>query len=485
MSLKILGRASSVAIASAATAAVTIATLSLVDRSPSIGIATLLAAGLLAVAFSVPTHWLPAAALILYATVPAKVLPDTPITSVVPLGTVLLVVWRLRVFLTRSLASTKPVEDDNAPNGAVRAYAGIFAGLFTGWAVIAAITHSTTIFGLGWLFSFVAAIFAALTVRAAPAEAALVLRTWIVLGGAAGAYALLELVLGASPLFGSLYNLLGVQSSQHWSVYRAEVSFSHPLFAGAFLSVAATLGVIRWLETGKRATLLLGMLAAAGVVATLSRGSMIATVIAVTVGTLLVSLARGRRGLGRYVLLLALAAGAIFATFQLDAFSERAASTEALRSAGARDAGWVSAMQAAEYSGFLGTGPATSGQTASLFGTVIIENSYLQLLISLGLPGLLLFAFFLVAVFVRGLQARRFASASALIAIGVALAGFNALDAVRSMHLVLGLVVFVALHAPEEVVRTPIFRSRRRASPELVSARATNATTTFRKTRKL
>lgn len=455
MTLEHVGRAAMVVIAGVITAALTIAALTLVNRTPFLGIAVLLAVVLLVVAFSIPTHWLPATALILYVTIPAKVLPDTPIATVIPLGTVILVIWRLRIFLTRALGSTKQLAVHSIANEAAPVFAGIFAGLFTGWAVIAAITHSSAAFGLGWLLSFVAAVFVALTVRAAPAEASLLLRTWIILGGVAGAYALLELAVGASPLFGSLYNLLGVQSSQHWSVYRAEVSFSHPLFAGAFLSVAATLGIIRWLESGSPKTLVLGLLAAAGVVATLSRGPMIATVLAVAVGALLVSVARGRRGVGRYVLLLALAAGSIFATFQLDAFSERANSTEALRSAGARDAGWISAMQAAQSSGFLGTGPATSGRTASLFGTVIIENSYLQLLISLGLPGVLLFVTFLVAVFVRSLQARRFASASALIAIGVALAGFNALDAVRSMHLVLGLVVFVALHAPEEVVRTP------------------------------
>lgn len=412
----------------------------------------------LIIAFALPMHVLPATALIVYAAVPAKLLPDATVVSIMPIGTALLIVWAVRRWIEAALS-----RDSSGESGTTRPsdlLAGVLAALFTLWAVLSAITHSTQLFGLGWLLSFAAALFIPLTVKSAGREARLMLNAWIIVGGIAGAYAVVELVIGDSPLFGPLYSLVGAELSQHWSVYRAEVSFSHPLFAGTFLAAATTLGIVTWFDGGKKSSLLWGILAAAGVIATLSRGSLIATIVAIAGGVLLVSVMGGHRSIARYLFLFLIATVAITVVTNLDAFNTRNNSVEAELSAGARDTGLDVALEAAASSNFLGTGPATSGRTASQFGTVVIENSYLQILISLGLPGVILFVAFLLRVGMTAIRRRRLAPASALLAVGIALAGFNGLDAVRSMHLVLGLAVFLALHLPTTTTLRQTSRER-------------------------
>ncbi|ROR73340.1 O-antigen ligase family protein [Bogoriella caseilytica] len=410
----------------------------------------LLGAVLLLVAMAVPRHVLPAAAVIIYALLPTKLLPGTAMMEALPLGTILLIVWRVRVWLDAHLSTRRTDWEPDRPRGSWGAAAAACAALFSLWALISAMAHSSTFFGLGWIVSFCAAVFVGLTVRSAPQEAALLRRTWIVVGGLAGSYAVLEFVLGGSPLFGTLYALVGETTSQHWSVYRAEVSFSHPLFAGVFLSVATVLGVLSWMERRESASLVWGLLSAAGVVATLSRGPMLATIAALIAGLVIVGLRRGERRPGQFALLAVIGLAAAVVVSRLEAFATRTGSVEAELSAGARRTGMDVALQAAASSNYLGTGPATSGQTAARFGSVVIENSYLQILISLGLPGLILLLGILAAVLVIALRARRTAAAAAAMSVVIAFAGFNALDAVRSMHLILGLVVFLALHLPAD-----------------------------------
>lgn len=456
-------------------AVLTVLILTLVDRNTSMGIAAMMALILALVAFTIPVHTLPAAALVVYAVVPGKLLPDIALMSTIPLGTAILLIWRLRIALASAVGRKAHSLKDSSSIAARRdlVVTGIFAALFTIWVTLSALVHSSQAFGLGWMLSITVALFIGLTVRSAPREASLLMNTWIVVGSIAGVYAIVEFALGESPLFGALYALNDQVVAQHWSVYRAQVSFGHPLFAGSFFTAAAVLSIIRWLEKGGKLLLLAGLLSSAGMVATLSRGSMLATIIAIAAGVLVISLARGRRGIGRYTLLILVAGAAIMLVTSLDAFNERNNSLEASLSAGARDTGFMVAMQAAESSGFLGSGPATSGMTAAQFGEVVIENSYLQILISLGIPGLVLLTLFFGAVLVGGLRARRFAPTAALLGVLIALAGFNALDAVRSMHLVLGLAVFLALHAPAEAGVTDVRvdpRERRATTASRTSA---------------
>lgn len=454
-----LQQAALLALACVATVVVTLSVLLIFNRSSTFGLVLILSVLLLVIAFSLPVKVLPAAALVLYAAVPARLLPDSALVSLMPIGTVLLVIWRLRLWVLSSIGSRSRSQrgertGHDSPES-THVVAALFAGLFVAWAVISAVVHASGPFAVGWMISFSVAVFVPLTVRDASKEAKIVGQTWVGVGAIAGAYAVFEFLTGGSPLFGALYEAVGAQSSQHWSVYRAEVSFGHPLFAGAFLAVATALAAGTWIARGGRLYLAAAALSAAGVVSTLSRGSMVATIVAVALGLLLATMGRGRGRGGRAAFIALAAAAAIVVVFQLDAFNERANSVEAELSAGARDTGLTVAIQSAQYSSFLGTGPASSGQTASQFGTVVIENSFLQVLISLGLPGLLTLVGFLAAVFVVALRAGRLPEASALVALVIALSGFNGIDAVRATHLMLGLVVLLALHGRKSGTAAP------------------------------
>lgn len=424
----------------------TFAVLSLIDINFTLGVGAIVLAIFLGFSILMPIHTLPAAALIIYAAIPSKILPNFFVFTSLPLGTIVLLVWRIRVAIESARASQPLVPQSKITKTAI-SLARVLALCFILWSVIVALVNNSGTFSWTWLVSFAVAVYAAILPRSAAREAELLMRTWVILGAAAGVYAVTEFALQGSPVFGTLYSVIGAQDSQHWSVYRAEVSFSHPLFAGAFFAVAACIGTIKWLDAGNRGWLVGGALSAAGVVATLSRGSMAATVAGIALGALILLSTRPqrRRGLRFAVLTTSLLVSAI-AVSQIPAFQERTTSLEAQLSAGARETGMDVALLAAQSTNFLGSGPASSGATAAQYGTVVIENSYLQILISLGIPGLLLFIAFLGVAVLAAIRTGNIAGAAGLIAISIALAGFNAIDAVRSMHLLLGLALLVSLH---------------------------------------
>ncbi|TFD56425.1 hypothetical protein E3T41_14545 [Cryobacterium sp. Hh38] len=155
---------------------------------------------------------------------------------------------------------------------------------------------------------------------------------------------------------------------------------------------------------------------------------------------------RGEKHWGKFALLAVLVAAGIVALFQFDAFTARNNSVEAELSSQARDLGvWVS-LQAANLTGWIGSGPGTSGITGRLFNEVTIENSLLQLLISIGLPGVLLFLLVIGSGVAHALSQRAVGAAAALVAYTVCIAGFNAIDALRPMHLLLGCLLILTLN---------------------------------------
>ena len=94
----------------------------------------------------------------------------------------------------------------------------------------------------------------------------------------------------------------------------------------------------------------------------------------------------------------------------------------------------------------MGTGPGTSGQTARLLDSIIIENSMLQLLISVGIPGLLLFVAFLGSLVWCAWARGDLGVGLAVIGYAIAITGFNSLDAVRNMHILIGFLALLAVH---------------------------------------
>lgn len=402
-----------------------------------------------AVLLSVPVRLMPAAALVVFAVFPAQLQPDQGVGNVLRPALLVLYVWVLRRWW-----STSGSGDPQAVLGPHPARRVFLPHLVTYLAVVllavwTAMTLSWSIVpttSTAWTTVFLASCFLPLLVLDARAEVAAMRTALLWVGAVLGAYAVVEQALRTSPLYGAVYSLLGAAAREPWAVYRSEASFGHPLWAGAFFVVPASLGLVSWLQTGRTRDGVLGALAALGVVMTVSRGSLLALGAGLAVGVLLVCFAAARPAAKRLlgVAPLGLIAFAGLSVFQ--PLAERSGSEESGLSAGVRERAVVVALRAAEQSDWLGTGPATSGVTGRTITDIVIENSLLQLLMSVGLPGLLLFLLVVGAACLAAISRCDLAAAAALVAYVAAITGFNSLDAVRSMHVMIGFLLLLALH---------------------------------------
>ncbi|MHC2185616.1 O-antigen ligase [Rathayibacter agropyri] len=426
------------------------------SRAPSAGVQVVaLGIGGIIGAFvllRVPVHWLPAMALAFFAVVPTPLTPSS-FTFRMTLWGVILIVWVARRALTPELWRA-PIRDwmRELVLTPWRAIAILAFAAFLVWAAVATVRGSFASAGISWMFSVAICVGLPMLVFDAQREAVLLRRTWVVLSGLLALYACLELVAQSSPLIGAVYGALGVEQDQHWSLYRAEITFGHPLLAGTFLTVGAALAFGAWLQGSRRSDLLLGILASAGVVATVSRGPMAAVAVAVVVALVAVSVMNPDRSLLRpgSILVAGLIAGVGVLNFE--PVTARNNNLDASISAGARDLAVTVAIKAAQLSNWLGSGAATSGISGRNFSDVVIENSFLQLLISVGIPGLLFFVILIVALFGSSLSRRDVAPAAGLLGFLICLAGYNAIDAVRPSHLLLGFLVIICLnpvHVPD------------------------------------
>jgi hypothetical protein len=231
-------------------------------------------------------------------------------------------------------------------------------------------------------------------------------------------------------------------------VYRASASFGHPLFAALFFAVACTLAIGNWLTTKSKGAMTAAVFSGLGLVATISRGALLGTAIALAFAYIAALLIRGEKRWGRFGFVGGVALVAVIGLFQFDAFAAREDSSEGQLSSQARDTAlWVT-LKAADFTDWMGSGAGTSGITGRLFADVVIESALLQLIIGLGLPGLLLFSLILGSSFLHALSRGAVGPAAALLAYAICISTFNALDAVRPMHLLLGCLLILTLNPP-------------------------------------
>ncbi len=428
-------------------------------------------AGIVAL-FFIPVAWLPAAAIVLFAVIPDKITPSDGVFAIVPPITFVILIW---VFRRVVLQQRDPIDK---PGGArvtaPRAFALLGTAAFIIWSALSVFRSVNSTTSLTWTVAFGSSAVLVMVVPSAIKEAALLREAWIRVGFIFGLYATLELALQRSPLYGPIYDALGIKSIQHWSVYRSEGSFGHPISAGAFLAPAAILGIAAWLQHGRKRHLMYGIGSALGVIATVSRGSIAAMAVGIGLALLFVIMTSGPRSPWRIIT--ALGGGAIAGVLVLivSPLGTRAGSVESANSTEARDAGITLAVKAAGNSGWFGTGAGTSGLIPQAKKAVVIESSLLQILVSLGIPGLALFCFAVIALCVNALRSRDIAAASALVTFVVAVASFNSFDAIRSQHLLLGMLFLICLF-PAARPPKPTRRNRSqfgfdtRSSPYLAS----------------
>lgn len=295
---------------------------------------------------------------------------------------------------------------------------------------------------IGWIISFLPVVILPLIFRDLSLEAKAIRNAWVILGAVLGIYASLEVLFQEN----FLYWALGANPSQHWSVYRAEGAFGHPLLFGAFLAVAAVLAFGEWLDGRRAVFFVAAFCASAGVIATSSRGSLVALFVGVVAAICMVVLRPGRSHKERAVGLILALGTAIALVLMLTPLLDRWFSEEAERSTVARTEGLELAIFLIKSSNYLGTGPGTSSLAARSAGSTLpIELSPLQALVSLGVPGSLLLLCILFVALHRSFRDRNIVAVSGVATFVVAISGFNYFDDRRSALILLGCILIISL----------------------------------------
>lgn len=392
--------------------------------------------------FAMPVHMIPAVVVAVLALVPTRIIPNTgPFNALPPLALVM-GIWVLRRVVldhrSKRRAEERPPLVRIGPRLAVYA----FALMLLVWLVFATYRAGFSDTSVGWTVAFAVSALLPLVVFDARREVTLMRPVLVIVGAIAGANIMVELVLGMSPLYG----WLGGGRIFGFAVYRAQGPFSHPLFAAAFLTVPAMIAIGTWLMTGRRWMLVCGVLAAGGVLATVSRGSIVALAVAAGIAAVVAPFFLGWRNLGRWFAFLFFCGLGALVVLNFGPLIERGSSVESQLSADVRERAIAVALNASAYSDWLGTGPGTSGQTGRLFDSIVIENSVLQLLISIGLPGLILFSLLLGSLIWCAWARKDLGVGLAIVAYTVSISSFNSIDAVRNMHIIIGILALLAVH---------------------------------------
>lgn len=343
---------------------------------------------LVSFAIALPTHMLPATALICFAFLPTSYLDMEygRLRGVVTPAIVLIVVWGLRLLgnKTDQPNSRRPVLLSIAVSATLLllAYFGTDPSSSALWVMVV----------------FFAVILPnALQVRIDTRTVEALWKTWVWVGAILAFYAVIESLSSFNPVSG-LYAI-----EQKWSVYRVTTTLGHPLMNGMFFAVTA---LVLGLGAIKRREQLAGFVALLSVVATAftgARSGVLALAGGLVVWLLLTTFSVRTNFTTKFVGTgFAIAAAAL--TLSNGTFRERLFSDEAIGSAQYRDTYGVGyAWALFDQNTFFGTGPGTSLYLITDKTGYVLESAVLGTLVSLGLIGasallLILLAFVLLAL---------------------------------------------------------------------------------------
>lgn len=432
------------AVALMATAAVLAAILSgalasaLAAKGHAVAVAELTALGAyVAILLAVPVRILPVIALLTTLVVPtsSSLLPAS--TQDAAIGVVPLAVW---------LARERP--------GPRRQTLSYLIGIgFVGWLAIgelAAPLHTRR--GVEWLLVAGVAISGPCIRQPLLRDPDLVRKWFLRVATAAACYAVVEgFLLHRNIAFAFLFDGTSWWGPQHASIsYRVTTIFGHPLVNGLVFAVAGTFAAAGFLRRRERpvlAVLRLALLVAA-VLATHSRGP----AVGLGVGIILVLLLVPSHGYGKGARRAVLCAGAILAgAVIVSGLQARNASIQGEQSVALRSTVVAEAFDAVRRVEPFGAGPGQSEAyrvSRGLPGTGpggayrALENSYAELLVSVGVFGLALFCAALLVPIVDALRSRRRAEeTAALVALLTVIAGFNAIEGFPSVLVLISLLL--------------------------------------------
>lgn len=239
------------------------------------------------------------------------------------------------------------------------------------------------------------------------------------------------------------------------SVFRSLTSLGHPLTTSLVASVGLVVCIYPSLNDRRRPYLMGALGSLVAVVFSVSRGAVLAIGVGLLVG--LVPMVRGsgrsgsqQRGLGKGGgrLITALLAAGFFAAVIFSPFlKDRSASVVGSNSALYRSAVFENAKNIIAQRPLLGFGPGTSERVYGLnYGRLgSLENSALQLIVSIGIPAFILFALAICAVVAIAMRRLRSGAAAGIATFFIAAAGFNVIDTGPAFFAVISPLIICAV----------------------------------------
>lgn len=406
----------------------------------------------LIIAFATKRRFLPVLALWAFVLLPVgyTALPSVVGRYLTP-ALLLILIWELRVITRRGRGRRAP---------------GIFdAGvvILLGSLVLSSFLGESAISSLLWVTVFavttVLAARAAIVSDATDLDIGMLQRHLLYVGAFIGVVTLVGLLFQFNPwdlVYTEIYR------DRSWSVARAKASFGHPLVLSLVASAIVASGVA---FTVRRPILLvLGMGGAVlGLILSVSRTGLVATALGVMIAVLAQSVGRARGAQWRAIIALLLGSAVVLFAWNSDLLQDRQSSADGTGSSTYRDAIFERAVRLIQTGGFTGYGPGRSVDVyMQNYPGLILENSALQLVISLGALSILV----LLAIILTGIASLRRSRAWApagLAAVCVSLTGFNALDANPAI-LVIAVPFIIACWAPrDDTPLAPVPRPRKKA----------------------
>lgn len=333
------------------------------------------------------------------------------------------------------------------------------------WFTYSALTSIDPFKSAMWLASFaVLVVFVGrLGFTAEPETAPLLVRTWLWLGVALGSLGLIEGVTGNSLLSSVLVAADG-GFEDRWSVHRITTLLGHPLMNGTFFAVTATLAAFIAFQSRTRLAASSALLSTASVAFTVSRSATLALVVGVAAGIILL-LANREQSFGKKIIVSALVIVGAVVLLSSPLLAERSDSVEGAASSQYRETVVDTALGLAEEDSYLGSGIGTSNiRSVDAGSQFTIENSYLGLLTSAGIPGALFVSALLLTAIYTAVRRNRVPVAAALIAYGVVAAGWPMWENVPGAFVIesaLLILAFAPGHAEVKVPDIPLPQASR------------------------
>jgi polysaccharide biosynthesis protein PslJ len=421
-----------VAVATAAVAAV--APLVLLQLPLIIVLLVLVAATGCVILLAVPIRWLPSAVLLAFALLPVTVLPGNRITASFSPVLVATAVWTIRCHNQPQLRPWPRT-------------VCIFLSLWLAASTLASIAWEASAL---WAMNFLVLVIAVcwLASKTRPDAMRLLERTWMATAAILGALAVFEHQLGHNPIpyLANHYTL----TQQYWSVYRVTTTLGTPLVNGTFFAAAAAIAWARMVIRPSLFTAASFLGAGAGLVFSYTRSALLGAGVAFLVLTI-VRLSRRGGDFGlKFVAAVVIALSCIggYTAIQVRAQSAEANSSATLRGQAVRAA----AIIAADHH-YIGSGPGTSHRAQLATGTAVpfysqrsgIENSYLQIFVSIGVPGVAAVCLLIAVTIGSGLRQRAYTGVGALIAVAVSAGGYSMAESAVPALALIGLAMLLCV----------------------------------------